>query len=257
LTYPAGWTVHPIYSDNVTAWDVWIESWDAPKGKSGDGFDPDSSSNCYLVNSVLHTWDNAFGPKSGRGLEGYQIARPSKHIRAVGCRFQGGAPCLGSEVSGGIEDVVIRDSTIIGTYVYIKTNDGRGAYIKGFVMENVAFLGNHSKSIWIDTNCQMRNRPPKAPPYTVCSDFLFKDLTGCGSILIDGSFGLASGPTRPFYVHQVAFSNVQLNNGKSITLQYCDRVRFDRVRCADGNPPEYRLMGINHDVASDEKPLAR
>jgi exo-poly-alpha-galacturonosidase len=257
LTYPAGWTVHPLYSDNVTAWNIRIDSWDARKGKSGDGFDPDSSTNCYLVNSVLHTWDNSFGPKSGRGLEGYKIARPSKHIRAVGCTFEGGAPCLGSEVSGGIEDVVIRDSTIIGIYVYIKTNDGRGAYIKDFVMENVEFTHNHSKNIWIDTNCQIRNRPPKAPGLTACSDFVFKDIKGCGDIVIDGGFGLASGPERPSYVRNVTFSNVQLRKGRGVQAQYCDGVRFDNVRCADGSQPVYTLTGTNYNVVRDGAPLGR
>jgi polygalacturonase len=257
LTYPAGWTVHPLYSDNVTAWNIRVESWDAQTGKSGDGFDPDSSTNCYLVNSVLHTWDNAFGPKSGRGLEGYEIARPSRHIRAVGCVFQGGAPCVGSEVSGGIEDVTIRDSTIIGSYVYIKTNDGRGAYIKNFVMENVKFTRNHSKSIWVDTNCQMRNRPPKAPPYTACGDFLFKDLTGCGNIVVDGGFGLADGPPRKFFVHDIQFSNVQMRKGSCVALQYCNGVRLNNVRCPDGGQPEYILAGTNHDVVSDGRPVVR
>jgi exo-poly-alpha-galacturonosidase len=255
LTYPAGWTVHPLYSDNVTAWDVRIESWDAQVGKSGDGFDPDSSTNCYLVNSYLHTWDNSFGPKSGRGLEGYQIARPTRHVRAVGCVFQGGAPCVGSEVSGGIEDVTIRDSTIIGSYVYVKTNDGRGAYIKDFVMEDVTFTRNHSKSIWIDTNCQMRNRPPKAPPYTACSGFVFQNQTGCGNVIIDGGFGLPDGPPRPFHVRDVRFSNVQMRRGSSVTLQYCDGVRLDGVRCPDGGPPEYTLTGVNHGVTSEGRAL--
>jgi polygalacturonase len=257
LTYPAGWSVHPLYSDNITAWNIWIESWDAKTGKSGDGFDPDSSSNCYLVNSVLHTWDNSFGPKSGRGLEGYQIARPSKHIRAVGCTFQGGAPCLGSEVSGGIEDIVIRDSTIIGIYVYIKTNDGRGAYIKDLLMENIEFTRRHSVSIWIDTNCNIRNRPPKAPPYTVCSNFIFKDIRGCGSIKMDGGFGLTGGPPRQFYVRNVSFSNVELNNGRSIELRYCDGVQFNKVRCADGSQPEYTLTGTNYNVSRGHEPVSR
>jgi polygalacturonase len=257
LTYPAGWTVQPLYSDRITAWNIWIESWDAKTGKSGDGFDPDSSSNCYLVNSVLHTWDNSFGPKSGRGLEGYQIAKPSKHIRAVGCTFQGGAPCLGSEVSGGIEDVVIRDSTIIGIYVYIKTNDGRGAYIKDLLLENIEFTRRHSVSIWIDTNCNIRNRPPKAPPYTACGDFVFKNITGCGSIKIDGGFGLPGGPPRQFYVRNVIFSNVELNNGRNVELQYCDGVQFNAVRCADGSRPPYTLTGTNYNISIDHEPVTR
>jgi hypothetical protein len=255
LTYPGGWTVHPLYSENVTGWNLWIESWDAPEGHSGDGFDPDSCSNVYLVNSVLHTYDNAFAPKSGRGLEGYEIRRPTRHVRAVGCTFQRGAPCLGSEVSGGIEDIVIRDSKFVGTEFQFRTNDGRGAFIRNFVMEDVEFTDNHSRSIYVWTSCPYRNKFPKAPPYTICEDYVFKNLTGCGSIVFDGSFGLTNGPPRPFYVHNVRFENVQLTNRKSIALQYCDGIQFKQVRCADGSQPAYTFTGTNYGVVADDKPL--
>jgi polygalacturonase len=254
LTYPGGWTVHPLYSDNVTGWNIWVESWDAPQGHSGDGFDPDSCSNVYLVNSVLHSWDNAFGPKSGRGLEGYQIGRPTKHVRAVGCTFQSsayGPPCIGSEVSGGIEDVLIRDSKIVGTYFYFKTNDGRGAFIRNIVMEDVEFTGDAERSIWIDTDCNMRNWLPKAPPYTTCNNYVFRNLTGCGNITIGGSFGVTNGPARQFYVHNVSFTNVELTKGKCIEMQYCDSVQFNNVRCADGTQPTYTLTGTNYNVTRD------
>ena len=255
LTFPAGWVIHPLYSDNVTAWNVWVESWDALKGKSGDGFDPDSSTNCYLVNSVLHTWDNSFSPKSGRGLEGYQIARPTRHIRVVGCVLEHGAPSLGSEVSGGIEDVVVRDSTVIGTYFYIKTNDGRGGFVRDFTLENVEFKGGSDRSIWVDTNYEVRNTKPKAPVLTDCGRYVFRNLRGAGSITMDGRFQWGTGPERKSYIHQVEVSNVEMQAGSKISLQYCDGVKLERVRCADGTAPTYIVEGTNYDLTVDGKPL--
>ncbi len=258
LTYPGGWTVHPLYCDRVTGWNLHVESWDAPKGHSGDGFDPDSCTNVYLVSSVLHTWDNAFGIKSGRGLEGYQIGRPSRHVQAVGCTFHSsasGPPCLGSECSGGVEDIVIRDSQFVGTHYEFRTNDGRGAFIRNFRMEDVAFTDVASKGIYVWTSCPYRNRPPKAPPYTTCNDYVFRNITGCGDIVIDGSFGLPTGPARQFYVHNVSFTNVTLAPGRSIALKYCDGIEFNNVRCADGTEPQYSLTESNYNVMRDSKPL--
>ena len=257
LTFPAGWVIHPLYSDNVTAWKVWIESWDAYKGKSGDGFDPDSSTNCYLVDSVVHTWDNSFSPKSGRGLEGYQIARPTRHIRVVGCTLEHGAPSLGSEVSGGIEDIVVRDSTVVGTYFYIKTNDGRGGFIRDFTLENVEFTGDSDRAIWVDTNYEVRNRPPKAPVLTECGHYTFRNIRGAGSITMDGDFQLGGGPDRKSYIHQVELTDVELKTGSGISLKYCDNVKFTRVRCADGRPPAYALDGVNYNIVVDDAVLAK
>ena len=255
LTYPGGWTVHPLYSDRITGWDLRVESWDAPKGHSGDGFDPDSCTNVYLVNSVLHTYDNSFAPKSGRGLEGYQIGRPTRHVRAVGCTFRQGGPCLGSECSGGIEDIVIRDSIFDGTTFQFRTNDGRGAFMRNFLMEDVEFTHGGAACIYVWTSCPYRNRPPKAPPYTTCNDYVFRNITGCGDIVIDGSFGLPTGPARQFYVHNVSFTNVTLNNGRSIALKYCDGIEFNNVRCTDGSQPQYSLTETNYNVLRDNKPL--
>ncbi len=257
LTYPGGWTVQPLYSDNITGWDLWIESWDAPQGHSGDGFDPDSSSDVYLVKSYLHTWDNAFSPKSGRGLEGYTIGRPTRHVRAVGCTFERGAPCIGSEVSGGIDDIEIRDSKFAGTHFEFRTNDGRGAYIRNFLMQDDEFTRDSSRSIYIWTSCPYRNNFPKAPPYTICENYTFKNLKGCGSIIIDGSFGLTNGPARQFYPHNITFTDIEFNKGRNIRIQYGNDVQFNNVRCADGTVPAYTFSGTNYDITVDGKSLAK
>ncbi len=255
LTFPAGWVIHPLYSDNVTAARLWIESWDAFLGKSGDGFDPDSSTNCYLVDCIVHTWDNSFSPKSGRGVEGHDIGRPTRHIRVVGCVLEHGAPSLGSEVSGGIEDVVVRDSTIVGTYFYVKTNDGRGGFVRDFTLENIEFKGDSPRAIWVDTNYEVRNRPPKASPFTDCGRYVFKNLRGCGSITLDGSFQRGEGPERKYYIHQVKCTNIALRPGGVIALKYCDGIQLDQVSCTDGQPPGYILENVNYALSVDGKPL--
>jgi hypothetical protein len=75
---------------------------------------------------------------------------------------------------------------------------------------------------------------------------------------LDGSFGLPSGPPRrQFYVRNVQFSNVRLNKGRSIALQYCDGIQFNNVRCSDGSNPEYILTGSNYQVVADGVALRR
>lgn len=122
-------------------------------------------------------------------------------------------------------------------------------------MEDVEFTRNSSRSIYVWTSCPYRNNFPKAPPYTTCNDFVFRNLTGCGSIIIEGGFGLTNGLARQFYVHNVSFDNVQLTKGKSISLKYCDGIQFNNVRCEDGTQPTYTLTGTNYCVFADDKPL--
>ena len=256
LKDPVQWAIHPIYSDNITVLNVWVESWE--QQESGDAFDPDSSTDCYCVNSLLHTYDNAFSPKSGRTLEGYTIAKPTRHVRAVGCTFQGGSPCLGSECSGGLDDIVIRDSTFYGTTIQFRTSASRGAYMRNFTMEDDVFTsGSSSQSIYFWTSCPYRTNTPWAPPpYTIITNFLFKNITGLGGIYMDGTFGLTNGPARISYIQNSVFTNCTMANGKSILMEYCDGIQFNNVLHTDGSLPTYTLTGTNYNITRDGVVLA-
>jgi hypothetical protein len=75
--------------------------------------------------------------------------------------------------------------------------------------------------------------------------------------VIDGGFGLEGGPDRASYVRNVTFSNVELRKGRGVQMQYCDGVRFNNVRCADGTPPKITLTGKNYNVVADGRPVGR
>ena len=75
---------------------------------NGDGWDPDSSTNCTLFASEFFTGDDAIAIKSGKNPEGNEINRPCAHIRVFDCHSDcGHGICIGSEMSGGVEDVQI------------------------------------------------------------------------------------------------------------------------------------------------------
>ena len=126
----ASWNVHMIYSDNiVTDHCTFISEgvW------NGDGWDPDSSTNCTLFASRFFTGDDSVAIKSGKNPEGNAINRPSKHIRVFDCVSSfGHGICMGSEMSGGIEDVSIWDCNLANSCygVEIKGTKKRGGYVR-------------------------------------------------------------------------------------------------------------------------------
>jgi len=100
---------------------------------NGDGWDPDSSTNCTLFASVFHTGDDAVAIKSGKNPEGNVVGRPSKHIRVFDCVSHfGHGICIGSEMSGGIEDVGIWDCNLADSSsgIEIKATKKRGGYVR-------------------------------------------------------------------------------------------------------------------------------
>ena len=102
-----GWNVHMIYSEQIVtdhcifrSEDIW----------NGDGWDPDSSSGCTIFACTFYTGDDSVAIKSGKNPEGNEIGRPCSHIRIFDCICAyGHGITMGSEMSGGIEDVVIWD----------------------------------------------------------------------------------------------------------------------------------------------------
>ena len=73
---------------------------------NGDGLNPDSSTNVTIFDCSFDTGDNCIAIKSGRNPEGNMVNRPTMHVRIFDIEASGGGVAIGSELSGGCEDVV-------------------------------------------------------------------------------------------------------------------------------------------------------
>lgn len=124
------WNLHLIYSRDVVTHGCAIASrgvW------NGDGWDPDSSENCVLFDTRFDTGDDIVAIKSGKNPEGNTIGRPTRHVRIFDCSSTGGhGIAIGSEMSGGVEDVRIWDCDLSRSLygVHIKGTPKRGGYVR-------------------------------------------------------------------------------------------------------------------------------
>ena len=88
-----------IYSDNVTTNGV---TFNTSGYRNGDGWDPDSSTNCTIYGCNFQYGRRRVAIKSGKNPEGNAIARPSENIKIISCTSGGGLGlAVGSEMSGG------------------------------------------------------------------------------------------------------------------------------------------------------------
>ena len=103
----------------------------------------DSCRHVRIEGCDIATGDDCIALKSGRGLEGYRIARPTEDVLISHCTLADNIfACIGigSETSGGIRDVRIEDCTFTRarTYaIYIKSRPGRGAFIENISATNL------------------------------------------------------------------------------------------------------------------------
>ena len=100
---------------------------------NGDGWDPDSSEDCTLFASEFHTGDDSVAIKSGKNPEGNRVNRPTRRIRIFDCVSEYGLGiAIGSEMSGGVEDVKIWDCDLRHSLygVQIKGTKKRGGFVR-------------------------------------------------------------------------------------------------------------------------------
>ncbi len=146
------WCLHLLYCSNVRIDHIEIYTkYDEEGNKygivNGDGIDIDACRNVSVTNSLIASQDDCIAIKSGRDEEGRRAGIPSEQITIENCVFKSGfGVAVGSEMSGGVSDVFVRNCSFenVHSIASIKAIRGRGAYVKNIHYENCTLV-NHSK----------------------------------------------------------------------------------------------------------------
>ena len=237
---PSSWTVHMIYCDTFTTHGVNIKS----KGiENGDGWDPDSSKNLMIFDTTFDTGDDCIAIKSGKNPEGNTLKLPTKNVRIFDLKMLGGnGMAIGSEQSGGVEGIYIRDCVIQNTDcgLELKAHNARGGYIKDLHMVDCVidrFMA-HSVTYNLDGN------PASHLPYF--KNIIIKNtvIDGIGrAVELIGFLEEGKADVENHYVHDVILENVILGNEKDETkeiyLKACHGIIFKNVRLHNGKVPKY------------------
>lgn len=128
------WNIHPLMCENVILDGVFVRN--PGYSQNGDGLDLESCVNSIVVNSLFDVGDDAICIKSGKDEEGRNRARPTENVIIDNCKvFQGhGGFVVGSEMSGGVKNISVKNSQFLGTDVGLRFKSTRG---RGGVVENI------------------------------------------------------------------------------------------------------------------------
>ena len=137
------WCVHFVYCNGVSVNGVSIHTKYDEEGKlyegivNGDGLDPDSCSDVYIFHSHIASQDDCIAIKSGRNEEGRAVGIPTENVRISNCHFTSGfGVAVGSEMSGGVRNVLVEDCVFHNTFSVASVKAIRG---RGNVIENVTY----------------------------------------------------------------------------------------------------------------------
>ena len=133
------WQIVPYYSEDVVFRNMQIFA-PARAGHNTDGIDPYASRHVLIDHVLIDTGDDNVAIKSGKpGSEGPD--QPSEDIRIVDCTFRHGhGLSIGSEIAGGVKNVVAERISFDGTDQAIRIKSGRdrgNADIGGFTFRDI------------------------------------------------------------------------------------------------------------------------
>jgi polygalacturonase len=185
---------------------------------SSDGIDIDSCRHVRVSGCDIDVNDDCISIKSGRDEEGRRVNRPCEDIVVEKTRFGygHGGVAMGSEVSGGIRRVEVRDCVVEdGNWapVRFKSQPSRGGVIEDIVYRNIEIRNARQA---FEFNLAWRMVPPLPPPAKVLTQVRnVRIINVTGTVNSVGTLqGLKDSP-----ITKVKFEDCRLKAQRGLVLE--------------------------------------
>lgn len=179
------WATHPTFCSAIVIKDLNIYG-------GRDGIDLDSCQHVRVEGCTIDTGDDSISLKSGRGMDGARLGRPTEDVFITNCTMTGRRfACIGigSEVSAGVNNIRIEHCRFKPNShaIYLKTRIGRAGVNENISGDDIEVTGG---------------------------DFLRINLVKGGNVNTadDPVDGLVGYPTA----RHLSFSNIRLNGVKTV-----------------------------------------
>ncbi len=252
------WCLHPLLCEQVTLRNLTVRNpWYA---QNGDGLDLESCRNSVVDNCTFDVGDDGICLKSGRDEEGRKRGVPTENVLVSNCRVYHahGGFVIGSEMSGGVRNVLVKNCTFMGTDVGLrfKTARGRGGIVENIYVDGVDMTDIAGEAILFDMYYMAKDPVPQqgesnelpeiaAQPLSDATprfrQFTVRHVT-CRSaetaILIRGLPELA--------VSDILIEDAVLQSRKGLVCIEADRVALKRVSLLCTTTPVMQFQNSRH-----------
>lgn len=216
------WNIHPYFCEDVKLLELHL--FNADHMPTTDGIDPDTCENVQIIGVDISVGDDCIAIKSGTIEQAKKYRKPCRNVTIRNCRMRAGhgGVVLGSELSGGIEDITVERCLFVGTDrgLRIKTRRGRGRYgftgnitfrdirmegVKApFVINMYYNMGDnngHTEYVWTTEKLPVDERTP------LIGAFRFENMVCTHVGYCAGAFyGLPEAPIEAIAMKNVHFS---------------------------------------------------
>ena len=146
------WNIHPLMCENIIIDHVLARN--PAYAQNGDALDLESCKNALIVNSTFDAGDDGICIKSGKDADGRRRGKPCENVVVDGCTvFQGhGGFVVGSEMSGGVRNILVTNCQFLGTDVGLrfKSCRGRGGVVSNIFISNISMFDIQTDAVTFD-----------------------------------------------------------------------------------------------------------
>jgi DNA sulfur modification protein DndE len=235
------WTIHPLLCQDITVRRVTARNpW---YGQNTDAIDVESCRNGVLDDCVFSVGDDGLCIKSGRDEEGRKRGVPTENFLIQNCKVYSahGGFVIGSEMSGGVRNMVVRNCTFQGTDVGLrfKTARGRGGMVENVWVDGITMTDIAGQAILFDMYYAAKDPVPQAgestaPPVIAAQPlnegtpqfqhFYIKNVVCKGAetgILVRGLPEMA--------IKDISLENIVIESQKGMLCQEAENIRLKNV----------------------------
>ena len=231
------WNLHPLYCKDVVIRDITVRN--PHYSANGDGIDIDACENVILTGSSFDVGDDAICIKSGKDEDGRRHARKCRNLIIADCTvYHGhGGFVVGSEMSGGVENIRVTRCRFIGTDVGLrfKSTRGRGGLVKDIwcdhiymkdivsygVIFNLYYAGVAATDLDAAAKSDIQPVDETTPEFR---DLHFADIVCAGA---DQAVFINGLPELP--VRNIDFRGCTFTAKKDAEIHFAENIVFDHV----------------------------
>ena len=253
------WTTHVMMSEHITIKNLTVKNpW---YGTNNDALDLESSKNALVEDCNFDTGDDGICIKSGRDAEGRKRGMPTQDVIVNNCTVYHahGGFVVGSEMSGGTNNMFISNCTFIGTDIGLrfKTTRGRGGIVENIFVNNVNMKDIAAEAILFDMYYMAKDpvvlagekREPPTVEFKALDEstpqfrnFYLRNITCNGA-----AKGIFARGIPEMHVKNVLIENAVLQADEGIDIQEASGITLNNVTMIskNTNPVAYILNSDN------------
>ncbi len=222
----SSWGLFVLYSRKVEIRDFVVRA--EHYIPSADGIDIDSCDGVHIIGADIDDNDDCIAIKSGKDEDGRRVNRPAENILVEKCifRYGHGGVTMGSEMSGGIRNVIIRDSVMEADNwapIRFKSQPSRGGVVENITYRDI-ILKDTQKAFEFNMKWRMVNPKPPSDPLPVVRNVKIINVSGTTKN-VGFMYGLKDSPIR-----DVTFENCHIKAEQGFVLENVEDIDLSGIK---------------------------